>query len=422
MSSLPHSTIVPSDYDIENTFSAMNILNYFSVSLGSISPDSSNDFTKYLLDILFFLPLHDDSKMEVIQAYDTIPPPQVVITLPAILPPSPVLSLSPMFDSQDLFPSKEISPKYTETPVESPILVPPSSSEGSSSLVRSTTPDYLFDESIFAELDNSVLTHIFIRNYYDSLTIRFSQTFVYKPPIGSLIPLFSCLSLEMPPKRTSTSATPAMIKATIRQLITEGVAAGLEAQAAAMANANNPNRNTKPREIPVVKRGNYKEFINCQPLYFNGMEGAVGLICWFERTESVFSRSNCAEENRVTFATGTLTDDALSWWNAYAQAIGIEQANRIAWTELKRFLTNKYCPRTEVKKMEDKFYNLVVKGDDLKTYVRRFQELAVLYPNMVPNTEKIMEAFIGGLPKELKETLLLQNLRLWRKPPTYLTD
>ncbi|GKF38580.1 hypothetical protein Tco_0118641 [Tanacetum coccineum] len=34
--------------------------------------------------------------------------------------------------------------------------------------------------------------------------------------------------------------------------------------------------------------------------------------------------------------------------------------------------TNKYCPRTEVKKMEDEFYNLVVKGNDLKTYIRRF--------------------------------------------------
>nr|GFC40921.1 reverse transcriptase domain-containing protein [Tanacetum cinerariifolium] len=71
-----------------------------------------------------------------------------------------------------------------------------------------------------------------------------------------------------------------MIEATIRQLITEGVAAALEAQAAAMANADNLNRNTGPREIPVVKKGNYKEFINCQPFYFNGMEGAVGLIRW----------------------------------------------------------------------------------------------------------------------------------------------
>nr|GFB01230.1 reverse transcriptase domain-containing protein [Tanacetum cinerariifolium] len=109
---------------------------------------------------------------------------------------------------------------------------------------------------------------------------------------------------------------------------------------------------------------------------------AVDLIRWFEQTKSVFSRSNCAEENKVTFATGTLTDDALSWWNAYAQPIGIEQANKFTWIELKRLLTNKYCLRTEVKKMEDEFYSRTVKGNDLKTYVRRFQELAVLCPNM----------------------------------------
>nr|GFA70681.1 hypothetical protein [Tanacetum cinerariifolium] len=76
MSSSPHSTIVQFDFDIGNTFSSTNILNYFSASPRSISPDSSNDFIKYLLDIQVFSPLHDDLKMEVIQAYDTIPPPQ----------------------------------------------------------------------------------------------------------------------------------------------------------------------------------------------------------------------------------------------------------------------------------------------------------------------------------------------------------
>ncbi|GJS12614.1 hypothetical protein Tco_0407086 [Tanacetum coccineum] len=150
MSSSPHSTIVPSDSDIKNTFSSTNILNYFPASLGNISPNSSDDFTKYLLDILFFPPLHDDPY---IQTYDTIPPPQVIIALPTVLPSSPVLSLSPMFDSRDFFSSEKISsPKDTETPISS------SSSVGSSSPVRSTTPppDYLFDEFIFAELDNSL--------------------------------------------------------------------------------------------------------------------------------------------------------------------------------------------------------------------------------------------------------------------------
>nr|GEX07653.1 reverse transcriptase domain-containing protein [Tanacetum cinerariifolium] len=90
----------------------------------------------------------------------------------------------------------------------------------------------------------------------------------------------------------------------------------LETQTATMAEADDPIRNTRPIEIPIAKRGNYKEFISCQPSYFNGMEGVVGLIRWFERTESVFSRSICAKENKVAFATGTLTNDALSWWNA----------------------------------------------------------------------------------------------------------
>ncbi|GJZ46411.1 hypothetical protein Tco_0594007 [Tanacetum coccineum] len=76
----------------------------------------------------------------------------------------------------------------------------------------------------------------------------------------------------MPPKRTSTSETPAITLDALRQLIADFTAA-LEAQAATMANADNPNRNTRPRKPP------------------------------FERTESVFSRSKCAEEDRVTFAT-----------------------------------------------------------------------------------------------------------------------
>ncbi|GJV00208.1 putative reverse transcriptase domain-containing protein [Tanacetum coccineum] len=41
--------------------------------------------------------------------------------------------------------------------------------------------------------------------------------------------------------------------------------------------------------------------------------------------------------------------------------------------------------------MEDKFYHLNVKENDLKTYVKIFQELETLCPTMVPDSEKIME-------------------------------
>ncbi|GJT49660.1 reverse transcriptase domain-containing protein [Tanacetum coccineum] len=56
--------------------------------------------------------------------------------------------------------------------------------------------------------------------------------------------------------------------------------------------------------------------------------------------------------------------------------------------------------------MEDEFYHLTVKGNDLKTYVRRFQELATLCPTMVPDYEKMMEVFIGGLPRSIKGNVI----------------
>ncbi|GJY36997.1 reverse transcriptase domain-containing protein [Tanacetum coccineum] len=177
----------------------------------------------------------------------------------------------------------------------------------------------------------------------------------------------------MPPKRTSTSEASAMTQAAIKKLVADSVFAALEAQAANMANTDNT---TRPREAPVARQCSYKEFMSCQPINFKGTEGAVGLIRWFERTESVFSRSNCTEDCK-------------------------KEASRYLGC-IKKLLIKKYCPRTEVQKMEDEFYHLTVKGNDLKTYVRRFQELATLCPTMVPDSKKMMEVFIRGLPRSIE--------------------
>nr|GFD29438.1 reverse transcriptase domain-containing protein [Tanacetum cinerariifolium] len=80
----------------------------------------------------------------------------------------------------------------------------------------------------------------------------------------------------------SPSEAPAMTQAAIRKLVADSVSTGLEAQVATMANTSNPNRNTGLTGTLVAKIGNYKEFISCQPFYFNGTKGAVGLIRWFE--------------------------------------------------------------------------------------------------------------------------------------------
>ncbi|GJX36601.1 putative reverse transcriptase domain-containing protein [Tanacetum coccineum] len=135
----------------------------------------------------------------------------------------------------------------------------------------------------------------------------------------------------MPPKRTSTSEAPTMTQATIRKLVADSVTIALEAQVATMANADNTNRNTEEREALITRKCSYKEFMSCQPINFKGSKGAVGLIRWFEQTESVFSRRNCTEDCKVKFATGTLTEEALSWWNSFAQPIRIEEAYKITW-------------------------------------------------------------------------------------------
>ncbi|GJS56508.1 hypothetical protein Tco_0629870 [Tanacetum coccineum] len=145
-------------------------------------------------------------------------------------------------------------------------------------------------------------------------------------PPPTIVPPSSMLSSIMPPKRMSTSKAPAMTQAAIKKLVADSVSAALEAQAVNMANTDNT---TRSREATVARKCRYKEFMSCQPINFKGTEGAVGLIRWFERTESVFSRSNCTEDCKVKFATGTLTEDALSWWNSFAQPIRIEEAYKI---------------------------------------------------------------------------------------------
>ncbi|GKA14924.1 hypothetical protein Tco_0694570 [Tanacetum coccineum] len=182
----------------------------------------------------------------------------------ALLPPG---FLEPLY--MDMINNQDIEhmipptpPRDTKPPVGSPIPLSLSSSVGSSSPVKSTTPPlaYPFNESIFAELDNSLWI-------------------IWRPLRSEPIPEEPN---KMAPKRTSTTTAPPMTQASIKKLVTDSVAAALEAQAATKANTNNTNRNTGQSGTPIARKCSYKEFINCQPFNFIGTEGAVGLICWFE--------------------------------------------------------------------------------------------------------------------------------------------
>nr|GEY51864.1 hypothetical protein [Tanacetum cinerariifolium] len=62
-----------------------------------------------------------------------------------------------------------------------------------------------------------------------------------------------------------------------------------------------------------------------------------------------------------------------------------------------KLMTEVYCSRNKVQKMETELWNLTVKGNDLTSYTQRFQELILLCTRMFLDEEDKVERFIGGL-------------------------
>ncbi|GJW32187.1 putative reverse transcriptase domain-containing protein [Tanacetum coccineum] len=109
--------------------------------------------------------------------------------------------------------------------------------------------------------------------------------------------------------------------------------------------------------------------------------------------ETVFHISNCPQKYQVKYDTRTLLNSALTWWNSYKRAIGIEVAYAMTWTELSKVMTEVYCLRNEIHKMETQLWNLT----------------------MVPDGEDNVERSIGGLPYNIQGNVITAE-------PTRLQD
>ncbi|GKC76378.1 reverse transcriptase domain-containing protein [Tanacetum coccineum] len=114
--------------------------------------------------------------------------------------------------------------------------------------------------------------------------------------------------------------------------------------------------------------------------------------------ETVFRISHCSVENQIKFSTCTLLAGALTWWNSYVRIVSHDVAYAMTWTELKKKMTDKYCLRNEMKKLEAELWNLKVKGTNIIGYNQRFQELALLHVRMFPEESDKVERYVGGLP------------------------
>nr|GFB75203.1 reverse transcriptase domain-containing protein [Tanacetum cinerariifolium] len=70
----------------------------------------------------------------------------------------------------------------------------------------------------------------------------------------------------------------------------------------------------------------------------------------------------------------------------------------MTWKTLMKMMTEIYCPRNEIRKLEMELWDLKVKGTDLVSYTQRFQELALLCERMFFEEADKIEKYVGGLP------------------------
>ncbi|KAI3814758.1 hypothetical protein L1987_14402 [Smallanthus sonchifolius] len=132
----------------------------------------------------------------------------------------------------------------------------------------------------------------------------------------------------------------------------------------------------------------FKTFMDFKRHTFSGAEGAVGLLRWFEKVESVFAMCNCPQANQVKYASGTLEGPALTWWNSQEE----------------------YCPRDEIQKLEGEFWNLKMECFKIELYTARSLEYSVVCPHMVTPSYKRIERYIDGLVPQMQSMVTSSNL------------
>nr|GEU54961.1 putative reverse transcriptase domain-containing protein [Tanacetum cinerariifolium] len=298
--------------NIEDAFSS-NFLDfipaspdYVLASSGKTYSSSSNSFGVVPIASPSLSLFHDDPYMKVMLAYYAEKSP---ILPPIITPPSLMPNPQEFFLLEELLsPKKQGLDQSSSSTSTLPQIFEIGESSRKTSLerheeqiegIQNHLDKLSFDriEHIENKIEGLGQGRVIIQHVFDTLEVELQQaraqiTKLHRKQMG-----------KMPSKRTSTSEAPAMTQAVIRQLVVDSVAIALETQAVTMADADNANRNFKPREAPIARKCSYKDCMSCQPFNFKGSEGAIGLIHWFERTESVFSHSNCTEDCKVKFAT-----------------------------------------------------------------------------------------------------------------------
>nr|GEX37550.1 hypothetical protein [Tanacetum cinerariifolium] len=146
---------------------------------------------------------------------------------------------------------------------------------------------------------------------------------------------------NVPPNNTNpNNMTPESVQAMIDQAL--------------LRNSTNGDRSHSSHEdirrnVQTARPCFYADFMKCQPLNFKGIEGVV------------------------KFATCTLLDAALTWWNSQIRSLGPD-AYSMTWE---------------------------VKGNDVPAYTERFQELTLICTKFVANETVKIDKYVSGLPNNI---------------------
>nr|GEV07601.1 zinc finger, CCHC-type [Tanacetum cinerariifolium] len=167
-------------------------------------------------------------------------------------------------------------------------------------------------------------------------------------------------------------------------------------------------------------------YIELREDLLRGIEGVVGLSCWFEKMKSIFHISGCVIENQVKFSTCTMLDNALTWWNGHLRTLGHDAAYAMTWEILKKKMTDKYYPRGEIKKLEIELWNLKFRNSFSSTTMGDKNPICTLGDYYKPSHEGYMNTIelpIGNnmVPLRSETIRLVQNgcsfHGLWSKDP-----
>ncbi|GKE39925.1 hypothetical protein Tco_1463330 [Tanacetum coccineum] len=85
-------------------------------------------------------------------------------------------------------------------------------------------------------------------------------------------------------------------------------------------------------------------------------------------------------------------------------------------------MTNKYCPRGKITKLEVEMWNLKVKGTDVVSYNQHFQELALMCARMFPGESDKIEKYVDGLPDMIHLSVMASKPKTMQDAIEFATE